>query len=359
MSVKLKKVVTIAPLLFMPAHSNLSTVLGQFLLSPRSLRIEQVVSTQAFSGAQIWRVITDQARFCLRRWPEGSDFARLSSIHRVLAHIAQQGEHCIATPLPACDGRTLLFHDQAYWELAPWLPGEVEAKSPVSPIKIENAMRAMAKIHLAAKSYSGDAQFPASQVGMPAGLKNRWIKLRWWLETGCEHLLAAKIDPKWNQLNDLRWFFLERLKSIAPLLGLEIEGATRSVVPLQICLRDVWRANVLFYGDQVTGIIDYDALRIDSVATDVARLLGSLAGDEPNLWHLGCVAYAEIRPLSEAERRLVVCYDRTAVLLTGLQWLEWILLEQREFANPAAVLERLAETRLRLEQLSRRITVDQ
>src|SRR5205085_7730253 len=62
---------------------------------------------------------------------------------------------------------------------------------------------------------------------------------------------------------------------------------------LQPAIRDVHHEHVLFTGDQVTGLIDFGALRIDTPLTDVARLVGSLVGDDAEARRIALDAYAE------------------------------------------------------------------
>src|SRR5262249_19553340 len=131
----------------------------------------------------------------------------------------------------------------------------------------------------------------------------------------------------------------------------ELEVGRRVAVPLQPCLRDVWHDHVLFTGDDVTGLIDAHACRVDNVATDLARLLGSLAGDDRAAWDTGLAAYEKIRPLNLDERGLLELFDRSAVLLSGLTWLEWKCLEQRRFERPEIVLARLEAIVRRMEKL--------
>lgn len=50
---------------------------------------------------------------------------------------------------------------------------------------------------------------------------------------------------------------------------------------LQPCIRDIWHDHVLFDGDRVTGLIDFGAMQIDTPATDIARLVGSLQSYSP------------------------------------------------------------------------------
>jgi Ser/Thr protein kinase RdoA (MazF antagonist) len=129
--------------------------------------------------------------------------------------------------------------------------------------------------------------------------------------------------------------------------------ATRTVeVPLQPCIRDVWHDHILFTGDRVTGLVDFDAMGSGSVAGDVARLLGSLAGDNASLWSIGLEAYGSLRPLSDVEQTLLTALDRSGVILAALNWVEWLYRERREFPNAAAVANRLDELLPRLKTLS-------
>jgi hypothetical protein len=51
--------------------------------------------------------------------------------------------------------------------------------------------------------------------------------------------------------------------------------------------------------------------------------------------------YESIRPLSDEERSLVQAFDRANVALSGLQWLEWIYIQNRQFETMAAVVRRV------------------
>lgn len=48
----------------------------------------------------------------------------------------------------------------------------------------------------------------------------------------------------------------------------------RQRVSVQLCFTDVHRDHVLYSGDEVTGLIDYGAVKLDSPAVDLARLFG-------------------------------------------------------------------------------------
>src|SRR5205085_11670626 len=114
-------------------------------------------------------------------------------------------------------------------------------------------------------------------------------------------------------------------------------------------IRDVHHEHVLFTGDQVTGLIDFGALRIDTPLTDVARLVGSLVGDDAEARRIALDAYAELRPLSEADRRLVDVLDQSGVVLGALNWLKWLYVERRDMGPVTPIVRRLDELLARLE----------
>jgi homoserine kinase type II len=112
----------------------------------------------------------------------------------------------------------------------------------------------------------------------------------------------------------------------------ELHAAVATQVPLQVCLRDIWRPHVLFTHDEVTGMIDYGALNMDSVAADIARLFDSLLGEDVTTWNIALSAYEAVRPLLSMERTLVAAYQKSSILLTGMQWVTWLFREGRQFA---------------------------
>ena len=81
----------------------------------------------------------------------------------------------------------------------------------------------------------------------------------------------------------------------------------------------------------------------DTVATDVARLLGSMAGNHMEARQQGLLAYQEVRPLTVTELELVECFDQANVILSPLNWLQWLLVERRQFADLSLVWQRLDE----------------
>jgi Ser/Thr protein kinase RdoA (MazF antagonist) len=113
-------------------------------------------------------------------------------------------------------------------------------------------------------------------------------------------------------------------------------------VPVQPCHCDLWHDHVHFEHDEVVALLDYGSVKTDHVAVDLARLLGSLAGDDQALWAAGLSGYRMVRSLSAEEESLVHVLDRTGTLLALATWLKWLYYEARSFPDRQAVARRLA-----------------
>jgi homoserine kinase type II len=142
---------------------------------------------------------------------------------------------------------------------------------------------------------------------------------------------------------------LSHFRRRAPLAALKLNEASTVNVPLFPVIRDLWHDHVLFTGDEVTGIVDFGALRVDSAACDLSRLLGSLVGDDREAWEFARQQYNSIRPLCADEWKLAQALDEANVILSGLNWLDWICVQGRTFENYDAVYARLDEMLVRLE----------
>lgn len=313
---------------------------------------EPLQPATSFSGAALWRLTTPRGPLCLRRWPaEHPSPDRLQFIQAVLWHVDQEGFSHVPLPLETQHHHGFVRHAGHLWELAPWLPGEADYRRHPSPARLENAMQALARFHQAARTFPLPENGP---VGSP-GLADRVLRLQGLLGGRLMQLRKAVHAGSWPELAERGCRLVELAAAVGPKLLPALERAGSLDVALEPCIRDVWHAHILFVGDNVSGIVDYGSMRPDNVATDVARLLGSLAGDDRAQWHRGLASYQMVRRLTSHELTLVSAFDRSTVLMGGLQWLEWIYLEERQFADPAAVLARVDEFVTRLERPSQAV----
>jgi Ser/Thr protein kinase RdoA (MazF antagonist) len=332
----------------MSAALDYQAVLAAYPDDCRPSAIASLDASGGLSGARLWRLSTPRGQLLLRRWPrEHPPRERLEFIQAVLWHVQQEGFALVPLPLETRENRGYVEHAGHLWELAPWLPGRSDYQEAPSVPRVANALRTLAEFHLAA------ASFPlAEPVQCPApGIAERSEQLR--------ALLAGEFDRLRHAVRDGRSEYqaaAERITELfphaAPRVAAALEQAARAQVQVVPCLRDIWHRNVLFEGDDVTGLIDFGSLRPENIAADVARLLGSMAEDDRALWRQGFAAYESCRPLSETEAILTSAFDSSGVLLGGINWLSWIYERGRAFDRPAAVLERLDYFQRRLTFLA-------
>lgn len=91
-------------------------------------------------------------------------------------------------------------------------------------------------------------------------------------------------------------------------------------------------------------------MKIDHVAVDLGRLIGSLVDDAAGHRELAMRAYSRIRPLSDEETELVHALDLTGTIVGLIHWVTWLDDDTRKFEDRNAVAERLASLVRRVEK---------
>jgi Ser/Thr protein kinase RdoA (MazF antagonist) len=315
----------------------------------RPHQVEPLGSAGGFSGARFWRLTTDSGRLCLRRWPKEFPSAeQLEFIQAVLWYVAREGFNLVPLPLENRRFAGYVRHAGYLWELAPWMPGRADYRRHPSPQKLRAAMVALAEFHLAAASFP----LPAESPGQSPGICERSTRLRDWMSGGLERLAGAMDPGVWPELAERGSRILALFPVAAKGIGKLLAASAGHEVALQPCIRDIWEDHVLYVGPRVSGLVDFGSMRPENVAGDVARLLGSMAGDDPSLWQAGLEAYGTRRPLCETEMDLVRSFDRSTTLMAGLNWLDWVFQQRRHFEHPTVVLDRVDAILLRLEVLA-------
>jgi Ser/Thr protein kinase RdoA (MazF antagonist) len=320
---------------------DLSTILAFYPVSPKPGAAAVHPNEGGFSGSLVWRLPTEQGVFCLRRWPtEYTDAGHLRWIHRVLAGVFEAGFRRVPVPLAASGGESFVRHGGHLWQLEPWLPGEAAAVGQfgaASVSQLEAAMTALGEFHGAV------AETGNRQPDSPApGIVKRSAKISELMNGGLERLKQGVAANRnlWPELADRAPTVLQMFAVLAQEVAARLTTASKQIVPIRPAIRDIHREHILFQGDQVSGIVDFGAMQFDHVAADIARLLGSLSSDDQQLWQRGFQAYEKAHPLTDDERQLVPTYNESERLLAGMNWLWWVFVDERQFANRAAVLAR-------------------
>jgi Ser/Thr protein kinase RdoA (MazF antagonist) len=273
--------------------------------------------------------------FCLKGWPPGVTLPdRPSRAHSWMGRVA----HLPFVPkvFPATSGRTWVESGGRLWELTGWMPGVADFREHPSDARLAAACRAIAELHRGwCPAETTSAPFPA--------VARRLALLRDWRATAPGPVgdhpdlaetvrLARAVLPRWVDWAE---------QKLAP-------GAKRPV-SVQPCLCDVHHDHVLFTGDDVTGVIDYGAMKPDHPAVDLARLLGDLVPDDADRRRLGLDAYHAAGGSAGVTAELVELLDRTGTVCAAANWLLRLATGQPT-TDPAAVAVRLGRLVRRLER---------
>lgn len=332
----------------MAIEQALRRVLAAYPADCQPQEAEFLSSAGGFSGAWFWRLQAPRGPLCLRRWPREQSRQQLEFIQAVLWHVVQEGFVLAPLPLETRTHAGYVSEAGHLWEITPWLLGQADYRSAASIVKLRAAMHALAQFHLAAASFPLPERLPA----VPPGIEERAERLGRWSPERLARLSAAIASGGRAELTDRAERLLSLFRRAAPVVDETLRAASELTAPLQPCIRDIWHDHVLFVGERVSGLIDFGAMRIETVAADVARLAGSLCGDNSQAWLRALTAYEQVRRLSPEETLLVTAYDRANVLLSGMNWLDWIYLEGRAFDDRAAVCQRIDENLQRLGRLA-------
>jgi len=324
-------------------HDSLSLVLARYPRHAQPLHvIEELGAFGGHSGALLWRYQAPMGPILARAWPVNvQDVEHVLTIHRWLVEAGDLG--FLPVPIAAQDGQTVLSCDGRLWELAPWLEGQPERHGPPDEKRVQAAFQALAKLHL---RLGGRAT-----VGRSPGLAKCIVEMEELAAHGYQSLESALHRAAAGELraSGFRWLVLA--KATAPRLLPELRDAGRLAVPLQPCLRDARPEHFLFQGNEVCGLVDFGAMGIETVAADLARLIGEWFAGNPSLRSLSLAAYEQIRPLDPSEAALGAAFEAAADLLIAGHWLRWHFLKERRFVDPMAVQHGIARG---LERLQRR-----
>ena len=324
-----------------PSPTNLLKCCYPTLLNPGQ-PVTVTPATPGFSGARVFRVEIEQSTFCVRQWPTGMPRERLQAIHGLLRHLGGHADVSIPIPIPSEDGGSFVAFEDHLWQVEPWLPGEADFDQQPTEARLTAAMTGLAKWHHLAAQYAPphrdtDWLLPSHEDRSPTvsarlrGLVQRRADLN-----EAERQLMLEPDEQFRHFGQQLTIHFRRL---ADSIGRELQQVESLSVRQHPCIRDLWHDHLLFCDDRLTGIIDFGAVKTDTVACDLSRLLGSLFGTDASAWQRALDAYEQTRPLTTAEHQLLGPLNRSGTLLSGMTW-----------------LQRRAENRISAEQLPRVIT---
>ena len=292
------------------------------------------------SGSRLWRIKSATGPLMVRQWPQnGPDRDRLTRMHGWLAQLAVIPE--VAAPLADRQGQTFQEVAGRFWEVTRFLDGQADLARPSTPAHLATMFATLARVHMVLEAEPTLAPSP--------GLIARRDELRQLLNGEFAHLRQAlhRSPSSPSRAYALRW--LDHAETISPLALRRLEPLIASVSRLQPALRDVRPDHFLFAGDRLTGLVDFGAMGVESVASDLARLLLEAVGADAVAWQSALAAYQSIHLLTTEESGLIRPFALASAVLGGARWVRWHFVEGRRFDDPYAVERGLCRAVQRLE----------
>jgi homoserine kinase type II len=322
--------------------SDACAVLACYLPAFRPGVLTPLGNRGGFSGAALWRIDAAAGPLCLRAWPAHETWPRLVFRHQLMTQARQQGLPFIPAVYATLDRAPAVEQRGRLWELTEWMPGRADYSAAPSPARLEAACTALAQLHTIWRVHASE---PAGCPAVERRLEfvAQWRQLLrsgWHPALGAGDPLTPLVERAWRRLP-------AAVERVPERLQLWIGSRQRR----QPCLCDVWHDHLLFEGDRLTGLIDYGAVKVDHVAVDLARMLGSLVQHDTDAWRAGLQAYRRLAPLDAEEEQLAYALDETGTVLGAANWLRWLYEEKRPSPDWAAVARRFAEVVERLEVL--------
>ncbi len=316
--------------------SNIQHILDAYQLGQIS-SAEFLGNAGGFSGARLWRIDSDRGDFCLRRWPKNSA-VNLAAIHQTLL-VAHQAGLPVAAPILGLGQQTItLDAEQASWELAYWMPGSADFNLRPSRVRLEDAVKTLSQFHTVTTV--------REVLGPSPGLQSRFKLMKG--APQMSELIRQAIAGSPSQIAPMAVGLLPRLeryfKPLTHRLGNVVDRPWRLVN----AIRDIHHDHVFFSGDQLSGIVDFGAMKTEARCFDLARLVGSLKMDGECPWAEAFQIYSALQEFDPGETDLIRLVHECNLVLGSLNWLSWIFVESRQFEDWSAV-------QARIEQLSEQL----
>lgn len=234
-------------------------------------------------------VTTHSDRFVLRQSHESRSLEALIFEHRVLHFLAEEG-FPLAAPLSMGKKETWRSVAGRLWTLSPFVEGEHLSRS--HPSHLETAARKLAIYHRLIRAF--EANDPQSA---------RTQDLTQWLKTTVA--TSVPLPPAGQEtLDEARRTLVEALGRLHVILA----GPNRVVLPKLVIHGDFSRRNLLFQGDALVAVLDFDGCYLEMRAVDLAIAIKNLCRGPRKHSHLElarvgtfAAAYKAEQPLMENE----------------------------------------------------------
>ncbi|MBX3417520.1 MAG: aminoglycoside phosphotransferase family protein [Pirellulaceae bacterium] len=297
-----------------------------------------------FSNASVLQIVADNgAKFCLRQSAvTDTTDKQLRWAFQILNQASQSGCHFIPVPKLSQNGVPWVTHESLRWELTPWMSGTADLNERPDSKRL-------------AASISGILRF---QQTTAAG--NTRTAISPGVERRLEMLLAlpnrlARIDNfRKNESALAQGTATMALKSITERhSALFTQGLIFGNLPqrLQPIHGDLWHDHLLFESANLSGLIDFAAMQIDTPLIDWGRLISSLRFENQIPWQIAIETLSRLRgyDCSLEEIELLRWLGQITLIFAAVHWIERLFVEPQTISNEQRARERFSNVCHQLE----------
>jgi hypothetical protein len=271
-------------------------VLSKFAINPP---FSLLSSNRGLSDSVVYKVSSPDGVFALKSY-NPSALSSLKNAHAFLDQIRKKKFVLFPLIIRNKENATVVYHDGFCWDLSFWVPGNIPDYSIFNLVQCVNKL---AQFHIA-------VGLEQSGFGMMPAMECRGIEINSF-SISAINFSAIGFLPLFNLVELLKWIRQE----VGSLIGSPVP-----IVKIQYCWGDARRENILFNGCEISGFIDYCAIRKDCREVDVSRMVSSFSGDDYLMWTKALNAYSE-----SSQINYLVCrkLDILGTIVSLYRWLNW------------------------------------
>ncbi|MFN6051831.1 MAG: aminoglycoside phosphotransferase family protein, partial [Planctomycetia bacterium] len=247
-----------------------------------------------------------------------------------LDHVKKRGFNLLPDFVVPFKGGSLAYHDDYLWECAKWVPGEsLDYQKEKS--YLYNAFEVLADFHHALSTIKAEKSLASCPL-----LKRRSI-----LNDFHEYMLKVKIR---EIESDFMKEVVHLMAGLLPVVLPKFERINDSK-SVQWCWGDSRLANFIFNNQKVVGIIDFEAMKVNPLEADFARLMADFEPWEDSNWQKALKAYDDFGSLDVSLAKFYCLSGLACALVRWAKWLtipcDSIQLNQQRLIRGNEILERL------------------
>ncbi len=271
-------------------------VLSNFAISfPFSL----ISINRGLSDSFVYKVSSSDGVFALKSY-NPSALSSLQSTHALLDQLQKNSFVLFPLIFRNKDNANVVYQDGFCWDLSSWIPGNIP---DCSIFNLVQCVKKLGQFHIAIGSEQ-------SGFGVMPAMESREVEINSFSISAINFSVIGFL-PRFHLMGLLKWINQE--------VGI-LMGSPNPSVKIQYCWGDARRENILFNGSEISGFIDYCAMRKDCREVDVSRMISSFAGDNYLMWTNALNAYSEVSKIN-----YLVCrkLDILGTIVSLYRWLKW------------------------------------